>query len=314
VKYRPPREIAGKVRVDTGVQEGAEISMFYDPMIAKLVTGGETREEAIDRMRDALDDYYIRGLGNNLGFLAHLVAHPRFRAGDMTTNFIAEEYPDGLTDDLLYPKDTNLLAAVSAIVDYRTELRERGLSGQVEGGKAGQPAPSALTVFLGEENPEEVDLTITPNTGGIDLVTLPDQSTLEISSGWRPGDPLFEAVINDETFIVQVDPVPAGYVVSHAGTRASVKVIETRLADLQRLMPYKAPPDMSKFLLSPMPGLLVRLSVEVGDTVKPGQELAVVEAMKMENVLRAEQESVVQEIHAAAGDSLAVDQKILAFE
>ncbi len=314
VKYRPPKEIEGEVRVDTGVQEGAEISMFYDPMIAKLVTGGATREQAIDRMRDALDDYYIRGLGNNLGFLSHLVAHPRFRAGDMTTNFIAEEYPDGLTDDLLYPKDTNMLAVISAIVDYRTEQRERGISGQVEGGKAGHPAPSDLTVFLGDENPEEVAVKIAPNEGGVDLLTLRDGSVLEVATAWRPGAPLFEATINNEPFIAQVDPVPAGYVVSHAGTRASVKVIETRLADLQRLMPYKAPPDMSKFLLSPMPGLLVRLSVGGGDTVKPGQELAVVEAMKMENVLRAEQEGVVKEVHAASGDSLAVDQKILSFE
>ncbi|MEQ9490954.1 MAG: acetyl/propionyl/methylcrotonyl-CoA carboxylase subunit alpha [Alphaproteobacteria bacterium] len=314
VKYRPPKEVQGKVRVDSGVQEGAEISMFYDPMIAKLVTGGATREQAIDRMRDALDDYYIRGLGNNLGFLSHLVAHPRFRAGDMTTNFIAEEYPDGLTDDLLYPKDTNMLAVVSAIVDYRMEQRERGLSGQVEGGKAGHPAPSNLTVFLGDENPEEVVVQISPDKGGVDLLTLPDGSVYEVATAWRPGAPLFEATINNDPFIAQVDPVPAGYVVSHAGTRASVKVIETRLADLQRLMPYKAPPDMSKFLLSPMPGLLVRLAVGEGDTVKPGQELAVVEAMKMENVLRAEQEGVVQAVHAAAGDSLAVDQKILAFE
>ncbi|WP_425406013.1 acetyl-CoA carboxylase biotin carboxylase subunit [Hwanghaeella sp.] len=303
VRYSPPRERDGRVRVDTGVREGAEISMFYDPMIAKLVTYGEDRNAAIDTMREALDDYYVRGLNHNLAFLSHLVAHPRFRDGRMTTNFIAEEYPEGLTPEHMLPTDPKLLAAAGAIIEFCSVNRD----------KAARGGSMAYSVFIGEEDPAELSLTVEIGRDA-DTVTFDDGDTLEIKSDWTAGMPLFEATVGGRVAIVQIDPTDSGYVLSHAGTRALVRVVEARLAGLQRLMPYKPPPDMSKFLLSPMPGLLVRVSVEEGQTVKAGEELAVVEAMKMENVMRAVSDGVVAALHAAPGDSLAVDQKIVEFE
>lgn len=303
VRYSPPRERDGRVRVDTGVREGAEISMFYDPMIAKLITYGEDRHAAIDTMREALDDYYVRGLNHNLAFLSHLVAHPRFRDGNMTTNFIAEEYPEGLTPEHMLPRDPKLLAAAGAIIEFCSVNRD----------KAARGGSMSYSVFIGEEDPEELPLTVEIGAGA-DIVRFEDGDTLEIKSDWSPGMPLFEATVGGRVAIVQIDPTDSGYVLSHDGTRALVRVVESRLASLQRLMPYKPPPDMSKFLLSPMPGLLVRVSVQEGQTVKAGEELAVVEAMKMENVMRAVSDGVVAALHAAAGDSLAVDQKIIEFE
>ncbi len=309
VRYQPPEEVEGAVRVDSGVREGGEISIYYDPMIAKLITGGDTREQAIDRMRDALDGYYVRGINHNLAFLSHLVAHPRFRSGAMTTGFIAEEYPDGLTPDLLVPANPELLAAIAAIIEVRSDRMHATVSGD-------GPSPlgeHAITVFLGDRDVQEFALTVAEGTDG-DRVRFPDGTERHITSDWRPGLPMFRAVIDDQTVIVQIDTVGDATKLFHAGTRIKTIALETRLAGLQRLMPYKEPPDLSKFLLSPMPGLLVRLSVEVGQNVKAGQELAVVEAMKMENVMRATQDGTVLAVHADAGDSLAVDQKILEFE
>jgi len=303
VRYSPPQERDGRVRVDTGVREGGEISMFYDPMIAKLITYGEDRNAAIDTMREALDDYYVRGLNHNLAFLSHLVAHSRFRAGQMTTNFIAEEYPDGLTPEHMLPTDPKLLAAAGAIIEFCSVNRDKATRG----------GSMSYSVFIGEEDPTELSLTVKIGKDA-DIVTFEGGDTLEIKSNWTAGMPLFEATVGGRVAIVQIDPTDSGYVLSHAGTRALVRVVEARLAGLQRLMPYKPPPDMSKFLLSPMPGLLVRVSVEEGQTVKAGEELAVVEAMKMENVMRAVSDGVVTVLHAAAGDSLAVDQKIIEFE
>jgi propionyl-CoA carboxylase alpha chain len=303
VRYSPPQERDGRVRVDTGVREGGEISMFYDPMIAKLITYGEDRNAAIDTMREALDDYYVRGLNHNLAFLSHLVAHPRFREGQMTTNFIAEEYPDGLTPEHMLPTDPKLLAAAGAIIEFCSVNRD----------KAARGGSMDYSVFIGEEDPTELSLTVKIGDDA-DIVTFDGGDTLEIKSNWTAGMPLFEATVGGRVAIVQIDPTDSGYVLSHAGTRALVRVVEARLAALQRLMPFKPPPDMSKFLLSPMPGLLVRVSVEEGQTVKAGEELAVVEAMKMENVMRAVSDGVVTVLHAAAGDSLAVDQKIIEFE
>ncbi len=309
VRYSPPAERGGRVRVDTGVREGAEISMFYDPMIAKLVTYGDDRDGAIDLMREALDDYYVRGLNHNLAFLSHLVAHPRFRSGDMTTNFIAEEYPDGLTPDHMHPSDPNVLAAAAALIELRTDTRNRGIGGNGQS----KGAPHDLTIFIGEEEPSELTLHVHEGDD-TDRVVFADGSEIHIAIDWKPGRPLFEARVDDAVYIVQIDLTDSGYVLSHAGTRALVRVTESRLAHLQRYMPYKPPPDMSKFLLSPMPGLLVRMSVEVGQAVKAGEELAVVEAMKMENVMRAVSDGTIAALHAGPGDSLAVDQKILEFE
>ncbi len=312
VRYRAPHEESAdgvSVRVDAGVREGDEISIYYDPMIAKLITGGPTREAAIDGMRQALDGYLIRGLNHNLAFLSHLCAHPRFRAGDMSTNFIAEEYPDGLTDAHLAPADERVFAAVAALIELRTDRRNRAVGGPA----SEQETPHQLSVFLGVESPVEVALEVMEKEGA-DIARFDDGPDIHIASAWSPGQAMFEAVIDDASRIFQVVPTDSGFILSQDGARIAAKVIERRLAPLMRLMPYKPPPDMSKFLVSPMPGLLVRVSVAEGQEVKAGEELAVVEAMKMENVMRAVQDGVVKTIHAAAGDSLAVDQKIVEFE
>ncbi|MDJ0685354.1 MAG: acetyl/propionyl/methylcrotonyl-CoA carboxylase subunit alpha [Alphaproteobacteria bacterium] len=312
VRYRAPQEGRAdgvSVRVDAGVREGDEISIYYDPMIAKLITGGPTREAAIDGMRQALDGYLIRGLNHNLAFLSHLCAHPRFRSGDMSTNFIAEEYPDGLTDAHLAPADQRVFAAVAALIELRTDRRNRAVGGAA----SEQGTPHQLSVFLGVESPMEVALEVMEKEGA-DIARFDSGPDIHIASAWSPGQPMFEAVIDDAPHVFQVVPTDSGFILSYDGARIAAKVIERRLAPLMRLMPYKPPPDMSKFLVSPMPGLLVRVSVAEGQEVKAGEELAVVEAMKMENVMRAVQDGVVKVIHAAAGDSLAVDQKIVEFE
>ena len=309
VRYRAPREDGATVRVDTGVREGDEISIYYDPMIAKLITGGPTREAAIDGMRQALDGYLIRGLNHNIAFLSHLCAHPRFRTGDMSTNFIAEEYPDGLTAEHLAPADQRVFAAVAALIEFRTDRRNRAVGGPA----SERVTPHRLAVFLGVESPVEVALEVMEKEGA-DIACFGGGPDIHVACAWSPGQPMFEAVIDDVPRIFQVDPTDSGFVLSHDGARIAAKVIERRLAPLMRLMPYKPPPDMSKFLVSPMPGLLVRVSVAEGQEVKAGEELAVVEAMKMENVMRAVQDGVVKAIHATSGDSLAVDQKIVEFE
>ncbi|WP_259783212.1 acetyl-CoA carboxylase biotin carboxylase subunit [Aestuariispira ectoiniformans] len=310
VDYIPPEEEDGVCRVDTGVVEGAEISMFYDPMIAKLVTGGKDRAEAIDNMLEALDRYYVRGLSHNLLFLSNICNHKRFRDGQMTTNFIAEEYPEGLTEDLLEPKEIELYAAVAAVIQSRILEAEGMLSGRLT--PASPFREGEFAVFIGERDRKEVDLNLARQDDR-ERVTIGDR-VVEVSSGWKPGEPLFRGLVDDRMFVMQIDLFDSGVILSHDGARARIQVVERRLAPLVRLMPYKEPPDMSKFLLSPMPGLLVRVSVADGDHVKAGAELAVVEAMKMENVLRATQDCVVKKVHADAGDSLAVDQKIIEFE
>ncbi|MCR9222222.1 MAG: acetyl/propionyl/methylcrotonyl-CoA carboxylase subunit alpha [Alphaproteobacteria bacterium] len=309
-RYIEPAERGGTVRTDSGCYDGAEISIYYDPMIAKLIAGGPTRAEALATLRQALDGYYVRGLSHNLAFLSAVAKHPRFASGDMTTNFIAEEYPDGLTETDLKPADPALFAAVAALIQDRVERRERGLSGQVRGGEPEQP--SAYAVFLGTVEKEECAVALQRGADA-DRLTV-DGRDVFLASGWKPGEPLLHARIDDEARIFQIDRDGAGWVLSHDGGRARALVVEARHAPLQRLMPFKEPPDMSKFLLSPMPGLLVRLKAKPGDAVKAGEELAVVEAMKMENVLRAVADGLVKEVHAEPGDSLAVDQAILEFE
>lgn len=303
-RYKAPAETSAvspadkAVRIDTGVREGAEISIYYDPMIAKLVTSGATREEAIDTMRAALDGYYIRGLNHNIAFLSHLCAHERFRSGDMSTNFIAEEYPDGLTETHLTPKDLRRFAAVAAIIE-----KGRMRLGDV----------SEMAVFSTGEAPVETALSLTQQEEDWQ-VTFAKGETLSLRTDWQPGAPLFKLETAGEVLLYQVDLEEDVITLSQDGARISLRAVEARLAAYMQLMPYKAPPDMSRFLVSPMPGLLVSVAVKEGDAVKAGQELAVVEAMKMENLMRAERDGVVKALHAAAGDSLAVDQKIVEFE
>ena len=305
-RYRPPEE-NGDVRVDTGVYEGGEISMYYDPMIAKLIAGGRTRDEAIGRMRGALDAYYIRGVSHNIPFLAALMAHPRFAEGRLSTGFIDEEYPEGFrTQDALHD-DPRLLVAVAATLHRVVEERAAAISGQMHGHER-HVGDSWVALMGGEEYP----LTAALGDHGADIAI--GDHTYAVRGDWRPGEPMFQGEVNARPVCIQIDRDGIAWRLTHAGSQADIKLLTERGAEMHRLMPAKAAPDLSRFLLSPMPGLLAKVSVEAGEEVKAGQELAVVEAMKMENILRAERDGTVAGIHAEAGASLAVDEKILEFE
>src|SRR6185369_8873585 len=268
IKYREPKP-GSDVRVDTGVYEGGEISMFYDPMIAKLCTYGATRIDAIDRMRRALDEFYVRGVSHNVPFLAALMAHPRFREGRLTTNFIAEEFKGGFTARHLPPRDPAVLAAVAAVVERVRDER-------------GGVTQDTRTVML---NRAPMALTVTGRDGA--FTTKVGDRSVAIATDWVPGDPLLHGTVDGQTVAVQVDAVGSGWRLIHEGGQAEALVLTPRQAELYALMPVKAAPDTSKFLLSPMPGLLASVAVSEGQEVKAGEALAVVEAMKMENVLRA---------------------------
>ena len=297
VRYQPPPS-APDVRVDTGVYEGGEISMFYDPMIAKLVTYGATRDAAADRMLQAIDEYYVRGLNHNMSFLAALVGHPRFRAGKLTTNFIAEEFKGGFTTAHLPPRDPAILVAIAATIDRITTARH-----------GGPEAGSVVVVLNGEHH--DASVSIEELFGSVEVTV--DGRAMKVATRWSPGQPLFDAMIDGARVVAQVDAKGAGYTLFHAGGQADVLVLTPRRAELLKLMPVKAAPDTSKFLLSPMPGLLVSLEVAEGQEIKAGEALAKVEAMKMENVLRATRDGTIAKLHAQPGESLRVDQKILEF-
>ena len=306
VRYRPPDE-DDHVRVDTGVAEGGEISIFYDPMIAKLITSGATREEATVRMSGALDQFHISGVRHNIGFLAALIAHPRFAEGRLSTDFIAEEYPDGFHSQDLTPEDPRLLIAVAGCVHRAYQTRASMISGQIPGRQ--RVVSDDWVVIL---HGDAVPVRIKPVDGGYELVF--EGEDIAIETAWKLGQPLFWGNLNGRGFCLQVERQGVAYRLLHGGAEADVLVLSPRAAELQALMPVKEAPDTSKYLLSPMPGLLISLSVEEGQEIKAGEELAVIEAMKMENVLRAERDGVVAAIKAGPGDSLAVDQVILEFE
>ena len=316
VKYRPPAEgifNGCTVRNDTGVTEGGEISMYYDPMIAKLVTHAATREAAIDAQADALDAFYIDGISHNIPFLTSLMQHPRWRSGNLSTGFIAEEYPDGFAPRAPKGAEFHVLAAVAAVIDHKSNLRRREISGQMSG-KVFQFATNRV-VKIGEavQNLEVA--------GGVDTplyVTLHDDQrargeTLEIVSNWMPGDPIWHGTIGATSVTVQVRPILNGVNLAYRGIQAPAYVYTHRETALVALMPIKVPADMSKYLLCPMPGLIKSVHVTEGQSVQAGDNLAIVEAMKMENLLRAERDGVIKKINAKAGDSLAVDAVILEF-
>jgi propionyl-CoA carboxylase alpha chain len=294
VKYREPAPGAD-VRVDTGVYEGGEISMFYDPMIAKLCTYGKTRIDAIERMRRALDEFYVRGVSHNVPFLAALMAHPRFREGRLTTNFIAEEFKGGFTAAHLPPRDPAMLAGVAAVSD------------RIKAARLGIMQDNRVVML----NRDPVALTVTGS--GSNFVVDVGGRHLAIETDWSPSEPLMHAKVDGQAVVVQIDAVGSGWRLIHEGGQAEALVLTPRQAELYALMPVKAAPDTSKFLLSPMPGLLASVAVSEGQEIKTGEVLAVVEAMKMENVLRATRDGTVKTLHAKAGDSLRVDQKIIEF-
>jgi propionyl-CoA carboxylase alpha chain len=307
VRYIPPE--GEGVRVDTGVYEGGEVSMFYDPMIAKLITYGEDRKQATDRMVDALDAYYIRGVNHNISFLNALMVHPRFVAGNLTTNFIAEEYPDGFNSDLVPQDDPAICVVVAAAINKKYRDRCAMISGQLPGHEY---YPTSDWVVIMDQGEAEYQVTV--ETGGDTVSVELDEKTYQIDTTWAFGDPLFKATVNGQPVCVQIDVVGASLRMFHRGAQKEALVVTARTAELNQYMLVKEAPDMSKYLLSPMPGLLVKLAVQEGDTVKEGEELAVVEAMKMENSLRAIADGVVMKISAGVGDSLMVDQPIIEFE
>ena len=306
VFYRPPEE-SEFVRVDTGVFEGGEVSMYYDPMIAKLITYGETREEASAHMRAALDQFIIKGVSSNISFLSALMVHPRFVDGQMSTNMIGEEYPDGFHPADVPHEDPSIMISVAAAMMRSYRDRAARIDGQLRGHE--REVPDEWVVLM---NNEYHDIIAVPAAGGYDVEHR--GKTYAVRSDWEFGQPLFHGTINGEEIHVQVERRQAIYRLSHGGSQADVLVLTPRAAEMMRHMPVKEPPDMSGFLLSPMPGLLVSIAVKEGDEVRAGEELAVLEAMKMENTLYAERDGVVKKINFEPGASLAVDDKIMELE
>jgi propionyl-CoA carboxylase alpha chain len=318
VRYIPPAETKN-VRVDAGVQDGGEISVFYDPMIAKLCSYGKDRNEAIAVMRRALDAYYIRGVSHNIPFLASVLGKTRFEEGRLSTNFIAEEYPGGFSDKDLPAKDPTTLIAVAALIHAAHVRRAAGISGQIP--RHGRRIPDTWIVVTksAEDKNTEHHVWVSPEqspangNGPASGVAKIGNTQIHVESTWTFGHPLFTGTVNGAPITIQVDRRGIGYRLLHEGAQVDLAVYTARQAELARLMPHKPPPDLSKYLLSPMPGLLVSLAVKEGQEVKAGEPLAVVEAMKMENVLKAERDGVVKKIHEQSGASLAVDQMILEF-
>jgi propionyl-CoA carboxylase alpha chain len=302
-RFLPAQEHDARIRVDDGVVEGGEVSMFYDPMIAKLITWAPTREAAIDAQIAALDAFEIEGPGTNIDFLSALMQHPRFRDGAITTGFIAEEYPDGFHGA---PADADLkrtLAAIAAFAATAHADRARRIDGQL--GHRLQP-PGAWAVRIDGAN-HMVEVTT-------DWIAV-DGAELDIALEYTPGDRMVEAEIGEDAHLsVRIAPARSGFRLTTRGASHVVRVLPAHVAPYTQHMIEKVPPDLSKFLIAPMPGLLVRLDVGAGDAVEAGQPLAVVEAMKMENILRAEKTGRVKSVSAATGDSLAVDQVILELE
>lgn len=306
-RYQAPPESAN-VRVDSGVAEGGEISMFYDPMIAKLVTYGADRAAAIDEMADALNRFRIRGVGNNLDFLAATVDHPRFREGRLSTGFIAEEFGDGFTGGQLTADRQRAAHAVVMAFDYAAQARAVTIAGRVSSAPL---LPARLEVVL--RGPAA---TVSGQVGAIDggYEVIIDGHVLTVIGACDSTVRIFTGTVDGAAMALEIERVGLAYEIAHNGVRAQFLALTPAAAAALDKMPVKEAADMSRFLLSPMPGLLTSVAVAVGEPVKAGQELAVIEAMKMENVMRAERDGVVAAIHAAAGDSLAVDQAILEFE
>ncbi|MDJ0825524.1 MAG: acetyl/propionyl/methylcrotonyl-CoA carboxylase subunit alpha [Rhodobacter sp.] len=310
-RYRPPEEIATDdhvVRNDTGVYEGGEISMYYDPMIAKLCTWGPTREEAIEHMRVALDSFEVEGIGHNLPFLSAVMDHPKFISGDMTTAFIEEEYPDGFDGVTLHEDALRRIAAAAAAMYRVGEIRRTRVSGRMDNHER-HVGDDWVVTLQGHAYP----VTIRADKKGAS-VHFDGGGEHRVESDWTPGQPLALLDVDGTALVLKVNKVPNGFRIRTRGADLNVRVRTPRQAELAGLMPEKLPPDTSKMLLCPMPGLIVKVDVEVGQTVQEGQALCTVEAMKMENILRAEKKSVVAKINAGPGDSLAVDDVIMEFE
>jgi len=315
VRYRPPaesKENGVTVRNDTGVYEGGEISIYYDPMIAKLVTHGPDRATAIDAQADALDAFYVGGIRHNIPFLSALMNHPRWRGGNLSTGFIAEEFPGGFAVRVPEGEIARRLAAVGAAIDHVLGERKRQISGQLTGRAVQREGRRAVWL---ERN--EIALDIVREADGIAVRFINADGTQghphHIVSTWAPGDPVWQGTIDGHLVAMQVRPIPNGIRLAHQGYEVAVNVFTESEAQAARLMPVGVKADTGKKLLCPMPGLVVSIAVTEGQEVKSGETLAVVEAMKMQNVLRAERDGVVKKVAATPGATLAVDALILEF-
>jgi propionyl-CoA carboxylase alpha chain len=306
VRFMPPDEEPGAIRVDTGVYEGDEISIYYDSMIAKLITHGGTREQAIVRMHDALNAFVIRGISSNLAFQAAVTRHPRFIAGQFNTGFIAEEFPKGFHPSTSSHADPLLLASVAAYARRRYIHRAVRITGQLKGHER-KVAREWVVLMQGQRYQLGLDLV----DGGCNVTFQGESHPLR--TNWKLGEFLLRGTWNGEKICVQVERMGLRYRVYHWGTQVDAIVMTGRAAELLALMPDKPPPDLSKFLLSPMPGLLSEVAIKPGQEVRAGENLVVIEAMKMQNILKAEIDCVVADILAKPGDSLAVDQPIVRF-
>ena len=320
VKFQPPVQTMhaattmpaeGGVRVDTGVYEGGEIPMYYDSMICKLIVHGSDRLDAIAKMREALNAFVIRGVSSNIPFQAALLAHPRFQSGDFNTGFIAEEYPKGFTAAAVVPADPNFLLALAVASHRRMLTRSAGITGQLPGHEVriGEDFVAVQTDAAGVRTHAPASVRV-------------DGPLLRVQVGGRDYPITFKGHVRDiamhgevggKPFCAQIERRVLPYRVTYEGAQIEVRVLSVRAAELTALMPFKAPPDLSKFLLSPMPGLLVDVAVQAGQSVRAGEKLAVIEAMKMENILVASQDGVVAQVKAVKGESLSVDQVILEF-
>jgi propionyl-CoA carboxylase alpha chain len=300
------------VRNDTGVQEGGEISIYYDPMIAKLVTHAPSRAAAIEAQAHALDAFYIDGIRHNIPFLSALMNHPRWREGNLSTGFIAEEFPKGFAARAPEGEIARRIAAVAAAIDHVLGERKRQISGQM----IGRPVQRAgrRAVWL-EQN--EIALDVARDGEGIVVRFVAADGTVgnphRLASPWVPGDPVWHGTVDGQGVAMQVRPIANGIRLAHQGFEVAVNVFTEAEAAAARLMPVGVKADTGKKLLCPMPGLVVSIAVTEGQEVKAGETLAVVEAMKMQNVLRAERDGTVKKIHATAGSTLAVDALILEF-
>ncbi|MEB8386780.1 acetyl/propionyl/methylcrotonyl-CoA carboxylase subunit alpha [Rhodobacteraceae bacterium KMM 6894] len=310
-RYRPPEEGATKdlvVRNDTGVFEGGEISMFYDPMIAKLCTWAPTRADAIEGMRVALDSFEVEGIGHNLPFLAAVYDHPKFISGNITTAFIEEEYPEGFDGVQLDDAALRRIAASCAAMHRVAEIRRTRVSGRMDNHER-HVGDDWVVSLQGQSHA----VTISAYRGGA-TVTFADGDALKVESDWTPGQHLAKFDVDGAPVVLKVGKISGGFRIRSRGADLAVHVRTPRQAELALLMPEKLPPDTSRLLLCPMPGLIAKVNVAVGDEVHEGQALCTVEAMKMENILRAEKKAIVSKINAAPGDSLAVDDVIMEFE
>jgi propionyl-CoA carboxylase alpha chain len=309
-RYRPPvegRNETSVVRNDTGVFEGGEISMFYDPMIAKLCTWAPDRASAIDKMRNALDAFEVEGIAHNIPFLSAVMDHPKFCAGTITTAFIEEEYPDGFEGVALPTVTLKIVAACAAAMYRLGEIRRTRVSGRIDNHERRVRDDWVVSV---QGHDFTVDIAADPNGSTVHFET----GSHRIASDWTPGKSLALMNVDGTDIALKVEKCTSGFRIRFRGADMKVTVRSPRQAELAKLMIEKTPPDTSKLLLCPMPGLIVQVEVAVGDEVQEGQSLCTVEAMKMENILRAERKSVVSKIHVAPGDSLAVDTIIMEFE